>query len=143
MLNVAWCIRKIRAAPPHSSAVRPPVTVPVSATPRPNAAARPAITQSTNVPSTKRIHGSAEQVLRVAALVGDLHVAEDPAEVGVHEPAQGAAEARAVPVRAVRIAVDVGELVVAAMGGDPVDHRPLGSGRAERREHRRAGSGCT
>ena len=61
MLNVAWCMRKIRAAPPHSSAVNPPATVPVSATPRPNAAASPAITHRTNVLSTKRIHGSASR----------------------------------------------------------------------------------
>ena len=131
MLNVAWCMRKIRAAPPHSSAVRPPTTEPVSATPRPNAAASPAITHSTNVPVDEPDQRVGEQVLRVAPLVGDLHVAEDPADVRVREAAQRPAPTRAVTdVRAVGVAIDVGELVVLAVRRDPVDHRPFGGGRA-------------
>ena len=56
-------MKKMRAAPPHSSAVSPPVTVPVSATPSPKAAASPTTTHSTKVRSTKRIHGSASRSL--------------------------------------------------------------------------------
>ena len=137
MLNVAWCMKKIRAAPPHSSAVRPPATVPLSATPSPNAAASPATTHSTNVSVDEPDPRIGQQVLGVAALVGHLHVAEHPPEMGVDEARERAAPARAVPdVRAVRVAVDVGELVVLAMRGHPVDHRSLGGGGSERRERR-------
>ena len=76
-----------------------------------------------------------EQVLGVPALVGHLHVAEHPSQMSVDQPRDRAAPAGAVAnVRAVRIAVDVGELVVLAVGGHPVDHRSLGGGGTERGE---------
>ena len=40
-----------------------------------------------------------QQVLRVPALVGDLHLAEHPSNVRVHQAAERTAESRAVPVR--------------------------------------------
>jgi hypothetical protein len=62
-------------------------------------------------------------------------VDEDPADVRVQQPAQGAAPAVAVvDVRAVRVALLVGERVVLAMVGDPRDHGPLDRGRAQRRQ---------
>jgi hypothetical protein len=48
-----------------------------------------------------------------------------PAHVGVVEAAQRAAQARAVPMRRVRVALVVGEGVVLAVIGHPVDHRAL------------------
>ena len=85
-----------------------------------------------------------EQVLGIAALVGHLHVAEHPPEMGVDEPADRAAPARSVPdVRAVRIAVDVRELMVLAMRRHPVDHRPFGRGGSERGERRPGAGGGT
>lgn len=65
-------------------------------------------------------------------------VAEEPADVRVHQPAQLAAQMRAVAVRGVRIPRPVGEGVVAAVRGDPADdvtletHRP---GHRERDAH--------
>ena len=53
-------VPKILAAPPHNSAVKPPITDPVSATPNPNENANPAITQTTNVRSTNRMPGGRE-----------------------------------------------------------------------------------
>ena len=137
MLNVAWCMKKMRAAPPHSSAVRPPATVAGERDAEPERRR-----ESGDHPQHERVVDEPdprvrEQVLGVAALVGDLHVAEHPPEMGVDEPVDRAAPARAVPdVRAVRVAVDVGELVVLAMGRDPVDHRPFGGRRSERGERR-------
>ena len=83
-----------------------------------------------------------EQVLGVALLVGHRLAAEDPADVRVEQAAERATPAAAVvDVRAVRIAVLIGELVVLAVVGDPLDHRPLDRRRAERGQQRRAARG--
>src|SRR5947209_19936874 len=59
-----------------------------------------------------------EQVLGITALVGDLHVAEYPPDVSVGETAERPAPSRAVSdMGAVRISVDVGELVMLAGRG--------------------------
>jgi hypothetical protein len=65
-------------------------------------------------------------------------VAEQPADVGVQQPAQLAAQMRAVAVRRVRVAGPIGEGVVAAVGGDPADDVTLethGAGHRERDAH--------
>ena len=127
----------MRAAPPHSRAVSPPVTVPVRATPRPKAAASP----DRDPQHERAIHEAdprvGEQILGVARLVGDLHVGEHPADVGVDEtPELTAPSVAVVQMGAVRVALLVGELVMLAVGRHPVDHRSLGRGRAQRGEER-------
>ena len=68
-------------------------------------------------------------------LVGHLHVAEDPSDVGVQEPAYRSPPSGSVAhVGTVRITGDVGELVVLAVGRDPVDYRPFSRRRTERGE---------
>ena len=76
-----------------------------------------------------------EQVRRVAALGAPLGVDEEPADVRVGEAAQRAAQAAAVAhVRAVGVALLIGEGVVLAVVRHPRDHGPLDGGRAERGE---------
>ena len=78
-----------------------------------------------------------EQVAGVALLVGHLHVGEHPPDMGVEEAAQGATPAAAVTdMRAVRVAGLIGEVVVLAVGGHPVDDRTLGGGGPQRGERR-------
>jgi hypothetical protein len=92
-------------------------------------------------------HGREQRVLgdvgRVARDVGAVLGAEDPADVGVPEPAHSGA---VTEVRAVRIALDVGVGVVLAVVGDPLvewaleRHRPRDRQRAldARRRRERA-----
>src|SRR5829696_7931620 len=71
------------------------------------------------------------------ALGGGALALEQPAHVGVPEAGQHTAHALGVVrVRGVRVALLVGEGVVAAMVGDPVDHGALYGHRAEDRERR-------
>ena len=76
-----------------------------------------------------------EQVGGVVLGARAVDAAEGPADVGMDQPADRAAPAGSVTdVRAVRVALLVGEAVVHPVGGDPLDHRPLDRGRAEDRE---------
>ena len=69
--------------------------------------------------------GIADQVGGVALLAGEVR-AEQPSEMSVGQAAQRAAPAAGVTdVRAVRVAVLVGEGVVLAVVGDPFDDRSL------------------
>jgi hypothetical protein len=78
-----------------------------------------------------------DEVGRVAALVRALRVQEQPADVRVGEAAQRAAQAVAVvDVRAVRIALEVGERMVLAVVGDPRGDRALDRHRPHDRERR-------
>src|SRR5204863_4292817 len=78
-------------------------------------------------------HRVLEQIGSEARLRAPLGVDEEPADVGVEEPLELGPDALAVAdMRAVRVALLVGEGVVLAMVGDPRDHRPLDCGRAER-----------
>jgi hypothetical protein len=61
MLYVGWWSTNSRTAPPHSSPVRPAVTLPPIATPSPNGSASPASAHTTKVRSTKRIVRSASR----------------------------------------------------------------------------------
>ena len=84
-----------------------------------------------------------DQVGRVALFFGRLIAEEDPADVGVEEAADRTDGAAAMAdVGAVGVALGVGEAVVAAVVGDPLDHRALERHRAKHRPeqaHRRAG----
>ena len=92
--------------------------------------------------STKRIVGSSSRSGAKRFLDAALGVDEEPAHVGVEEAAQRAAPADAVvDVRAVRVALLVGERVVLAVVGDPGDDRALDRRRAEDGEQRRAPAG--
>ena len=133
MQKVAWWRTNIRTAPPHSSPVRPPTIVPVSATPSPKGMARPSEHPQHEGAVDEAHDRVGEQVLRVALLLGELVAEEDPADVRVEEAAQRPAPAAAVAdVGAVRIARLVGEGVVPAVVGDPLDHRALQRHRAQR-----------
>ena len=80
----------------------------------------------------KLIDRVGDQVRRVAVALATLRVDEEPADVRVEEPADRAAPAAAVAdVRAVRVALLVGERVVLAVVGDPGDHRAFDRGRPE------------
>ena len=79
-----------------------------------------------------------QQILGVAlrARSTAARATERPAEMRVVQAAQRSTPAIAVSdVRAVGIALLVGEAVVLTMRGDPLDHRPLDRGRAERAQH--------
>src|SRR2546421_4120840 len=55
-------------------------------------------------------HPIGQEVLGIAVLIGHLHVAEDPTDVGVQEPAYRSPPSGSVAhVGTVRITVDVGE----------------------------------
>ncbi|MDP4511653.1 hypothetical protein Q9G87_57700 [Nonomuraea sp. G32] len=75
-------------------------------------------------------HGRVGQQVRGVAFGRRSVVGEQPAQVGVGKPPKLPAQAGAEPVGRVRIARLVGEGVMAAMDGDPVDdvalktHRP-------------------
>jgi hypothetical protein len=74
-------------------------------------------------------HRVLEEVRGVALLGAAVGVDEEPAHVGVEEAAQRPFQAAAVAdVGAVRVSLVIGECVVAAMVGDPGDHRPLDRG---------------
>ena len=76
-----------------------------------------------------------EQVLRVALARPALGVDEEPADVGVEESLQRAAEAAPVPhVWTVRVALLVREGVVLPVVGHPRDDRPLDRRRAQHGE---------
>ena len=76
------------------------------------------------------------QVARVTLGLGPAGGREQPAHVGVPQAGQRPAQAPAgAHVRAVRVALLVGERVVLAVVGDPVDHRPLHRHRAQHGEH--------
>src|SRR4029077_1109868 len=78
-----------------------------------------------------------EQVRREALFGTALRVDEEPAEVSVEKPLELRPNALPVPdVRAVGIALLIGEGVVLAVVGDPGDDRALDRGRAEHGEHR-------
>jgi hypothetical protein len=74
-------------------------------------------------------HRVAEKVGSEAALAAPVGVDEQPANMGMDEPPQSAAPTGTVPhVGAVRVALLVGEGMVAAVIGDPGDHRSLDRG---------------
>ena len=78
-----------------------------------------------------------QQVGRVAVPGAALGVDEQPADVGVHEPVSAPLQPPLVAdVRAVRVALLVGEGVVLAVVGDPRDHGTLDRRRAEHRQDR-------
>ena len=114
----------MRTAPPHSSAVRPP-----DDRARERDAEREREREAGQHPEHERAIDEAhdwvgEQVLGVALLVRQLLAAEDPAYVGMEQAAERAAPAaRVIDVGAVRVPRLIGELVVLAMVGDPLDHR--------------------
>src|SRR6185312_12650266 len=122
--HVMWCSRKIRTKPPHTSPSRPPTSEkPLSTNPSAKGTSSVAPTQKRNVRLTQR---------RGAAVVV---VAEHPADMRVPEALQRALEAvLEVDVRAVRVALLVGEGVVLAVVGDPCDDAALDGHRAEYRE---------
>src|ERR1700745_3443174 len=104
MLNVAWCMKKIRAAPPHSSAVSPPATGPARGAPRAKARGHPPPDPEDKRAADDPDPRVREQVPGVPRLVGDLHVGEHPADVGMGQPLQLTAPAAALPqMLAVRI----------------------------------------
>ena len=76
-----------------------------------------------------------EQVLRVA-LRRSLGIApQDPTDVRVNQTAQRPTQPRAVLMRAVRVAGLVGEAMVLAVIGDPLDQGALDRSRSEGGEH--------
>ena len=75
-----------------------------------------------------------EQVGAVAAAIGLAHRREQPPHVGMPQPPSRAQRSGSSVVRAVRVAVLVGEVVVLAMVGDPLDDRSLDRQGAEHRQ---------
>ena len=121
--NVTWWSRKIRTAPPQKSPAKKPYQPPISSQPT---TAGSGERDDHERQEELRDHAQAavaHQILRVARLLGAAGGREEPAGVGVPEPAQRADDAVAVAdVRAVRVALLVGELVVLAVVGDPGEH---------------------
>ena len=84
-----------------------------------------------------------QQVLRVARLVGAARLEKSQPVCACQRPAECVGDAVAVVrVRAVRVAVPIGELVVLAVVGDPGEHVALDRHLSEHRErvpHRAGG----
>ena len=135
-LHVAWCSRKTRTRPAHTNAVKPANSEPPdSAKPSDERDREPEQhPEREEAGRRRRISRVLLEVRREAARGGALAV-EQPAHVRVPEAGEHAAHALArVGVGAVRVALLVGEGVVLAMVGDPVDHRALDRHRSEDRE---------
>ena len=130
MEYVTWCRTSIRTAPPHSRpvsavSIEPPISQPRLERER-EAGQDPEQERPVDVGDERVLH----QVWRVPLAVGALGVDEQPADVGVQQAAQRTVS---VSLRAMRVALLVGEGMVLAMVGDPGDDRPLDRGGAEDR----------
>ena len=83
-----------------------------------------------------------EQVLRVAGGVRYVLATQHPADMRMPESAQRTSPPRRmIDMRTVRVTGVVGEAVVLAMGGDPLEHRPLDRHRPEHRQQGAHASG--
>ena len=134
MLQVTWWSRKMRTRPPQSSAVRAAGELPLSAKPSANGIARPSRTSQGNERLIRRMPGPRAGRARSGASGRALRDGQ-PAHVRVPEALQRAAAARRRGRGGrVRVALVVGERVVLAVVGHPVDHRALHGHRAEHGE---------
>jgi hypothetical protein len=131
-LQVTCCSTATRTSPAHSSAARAVRQVPPISHPAPDGRARESAQGGKR--GRDGPHGGIGQHVRGVPRGRGGVVAQQPARVGVREPAELPSHAGAVAVRGVRVTGPVGEGVVAAVDGDPADDLTLEAHRSRDRK---------